>query len=68
MYLVSASYGLSNSENPSLESWGGQYVRIDSTNHWIDGIGGSSISKWKEDYQADFAKRADRMLQTYCLP
>ena len=65
MYLVSASYGLSNSENPSLESWGGQYVRIDSTNHWVDGIGGSTISKWKENYQADFAKRADRMLQTY---
>jgi hypothetical protein len=35
------------------------------TNHWVDGIGGSTISKWKEKYQADFAKRADRMLQTY---
>lgn len=62
MYLVSASFGLNNSENPSQESWGGQFVRIDSTNHWSDGLGGSTISKWKVRYQADFAKRADWML------
>jgi len=62
MYLVSATYGLNNSEYPSQESWGGQFVRIDTTNHWVDGLGGSTISKWKSKYQADFAKRADWML------
>jgi hypothetical protein len=46
----------------SGESWGGQFVRIDSTNHWVDGPGGATISKWKAKYQADFAKRADWML------
>ena len=62
MYLVSAANGLNNSEDPSQESWGGQFVRINSTNHWIDGLGKSTISKWKTKYQTDFAKRADWML------
>lgn len=62
MYLVSAAYGMSNAEDPSQENWGGQYVRVGSTNHWVDGLGESTISKWKAEYQADFAKRADWML------
>jgi len=62
MYLVSAVKGLNNAEDPSQESWGGQFVRLGSTNHWIDGPGKSSISKWKGEYQTDFAKRADWML------
>jgi len=62
MYLVSAVNGLNNPEYPSQESWGGQFVRLVSTNHWVDGLGKSTISKWKAEYQADFAKRADWML------
>jgi hypothetical protein len=62
MYLVSAAYGMNNSEDPSQESWGGQYVRVGATNHWVDGAGESTISKWKAEYQADFAKRAKWML------
>jgi len=62
MYLVSAAYGFNDSEDPSRESWGGQFVRLGSTNHWIDGLGESTISKWKSKYQTDFANRADWML------
>jgi hypothetical protein len=62
MYLVSAEEGESNYEDPTQESWGGQYVRLGSTNHWVDGPGESTISKWKANYQGDFAKRADWML------
>jgi hypothetical protein len=62
LYLVSAAHGMNNPEDPSQESWGGQYVRSGITNHWIDGIGGSTISKWKSQYQAEFAQRADWMV------
>lgn len=65
MYLISAVLGLNNPENPTQESWGGQYVRSGSTNHWVDGPGAFSISKWKTQYQADFAKRADWMLKSF---
>jgi len=63
MYLVSSVYGLNNPEDPSQENWGGQFVRSGLTNHWIDGPGKSTISKWKANYQNDFARRADWMLQ-----
>jgi Protein of unknown function (DUF1593) len=63
LYLVSAGYGLSDSEDPSRESWGGQFVRKGATNHWVDALGESTVSKWKVDYQADFANRADWMLK-----
>lgn len=62
MYLVSASLKKNDSEDPSDESWGGQFIRSGKTNHWIDGPGATSISKWKKEYQDDFAKRADWML------
>ncbi|MDR8389682.1 DUF1593 domain-containing protein [Aliifodinibius sp. S!AR15-10] len=63
LYLVSAVYGINNPEDPSQESWGGQYAQRDtSTNHWFDGPGPESVSKWREDYQEDFARRADWML------
>ncbi|UZD21827.1 DUF1593 domain-containing protein [Algoriphagus halophytocola] len=61
-YLVSASLGINDPENPGQESWGGQYKQPDpSKKHWYDGPGASSVSKWLEDIQADFAKRADWM-------
>lgn len=62
MYLVSANRGLNDPENPAQASWGGQYVRSGTTNHWIDGVGAATISRWKSQYQADFALRANWML------
>ena len=62
LYLVSAAHGMNNPEDPTQESWGGQFVRAGTTNHWIDGPGASTISKWKSKYQAEFAERADWML------
>lgn len=62
LYLLSANRGLNDPEDPTQESWGGQYVRNGDTNHFIDGPGPISISKWKNAFQLDFQKRADWML------
>ncbi|MFO8054065.1 MAG: DUF1593 domain-containing protein [Bacteroidales bacterium] len=63
LYLVSAVYGINDPEKPNQESWGGQFVQKDTTtNHWFDGPGPESVSKWREEYQEDFARRADWML------
>lgn len=62
LYLVSAARGMNNPEDPTQESWGGQYVRLGTTHHWVDGPGSTSISKWKSQYQADFALRANWMI------
>ncbi len=59
LYLVSANRGINNPEDPTQPSWGGQYVRVGSTNHYVDGLGGSSISRWKSDFQSEFRERAD---------
>lgn len=63
LYLASAVKGLNDPEDPCQESWGGQFAQRDSTtNHWFDGPGSESVAKWREDYQADFARRADWMV------
>ncbi len=62
LYLVSANRGINDSEDPTQPSWGGQYVRKENTNHYIDGPGGSSIAMWRKDYQKEFKERADWML------
>ncbi len=59
MYLVSANRGINDPEDPTQESWGGQYKRVTGTNHYVDGPGGSSISKWRKDFQKEFQERAD---------
>ncbi len=59
LYLVSANRGINNPEDPTQLSWGGQYERVSSTNHYVDGPGGSSISRWKNDFQTEFRERAD---------
>ncbi|TWT35090.1 hypothetical protein KOR42_52160 [Thalassoglobus neptunius] len=59
LYLLSGNRGINDPEDPTQPSWGGQYVRKGSTRHFIDGPGGSTISKWKEQFQREFAKRAD---------
>ncbi len=63
LHLMSAIYGKNNPEIPNQESWGGQYEQRDpNKKHWYDGPGRESVSKWLEEIQADFAKRADWML------
>jgi hypothetical protein len=57
LYLLSANRGINNPEDPTQPSWGGQYVRKGTTNHYVDGPGGSTISKWKNDFQAEFKER-----------
>ena len=62
LYLISANRGINDPEDPTQPSWGGQYKRVDSTNHYIDGVGASTISRWSKDFQAEFKERADWML------
>lgn len=62
LWLVSANRGLNDPEDPTQPSWGGQFKRDRMTHHYIDGVGGSSISRWRPQYQAEFALRADWML------
>ena len=63
LYLVSAVQGLNDPEKPDQESWGGQYKKRDaSKNHWYDGPGSTSVSKWLPEIQDDFKTRADWML------
>ena len=62
MFLVSANRGINDPEDPTQESWGGQYRKDGDKNHYIDGPGGSSIAKWRKDYQLEFQERADWML------
>ena len=59
MHLVSANRGINDPEDPTQPGWGGQYQRKANTNHYVDGPGGSSISKWRKDYQNEFQERAD---------
>jgi hypothetical protein len=59
LWLVSANRGLNDPDDPTQESWGGQFRRDGTTNHYVDGPGPSSISKWRPDYQAEFQERAD---------
>jgi len=57
--LVSANRGLNDPDDPTRESWGGQFRKDGNKNHYVDGPGGSSVSKWRADYQKEFAERAD---------
>ena len=59
LWLVSANCGLNDPDDPIQESWGGQFKRDGNTNHYVDGSGPSSISKWRSDYQAEFQEHAD---------
>jgi hypothetical protein len=62
LYLVSANRGINNPEDPTQPSWGGQYIRVGKTNHYTDGLGKSTISKWSQDFQSEFKERAEWML------
>ena len=70
LYLVSANMHplgrnrLGNDpEDPTQNSWGGRYNHRSGTNHYVDGPGGSTISQWASDFQAEFAERADWCVQ-----
>lgn len=59
LWLISANRGLNDPEDPTQESWGGQFKKDGNKNHFIDGPGGISISKWRAAFQAEFQQRAD---------
>ena len=59
LYLVSANRGINDPEDPTQPSWGGQFSHVSGTNHYVDGPGSSSVSMWADDFQAEFAERAD---------
>jgi hypothetical protein len=61
MHLVSAMRNINNPENPAEPSWGGQY-KLSSDNKWVDGGAGKIVSG-RAAYQAEFAARADWMVQ-----
>lgn len=63
LWLLSAARGLNDPEDPTQPSWGGQFVRDGDKNHYIDGPGPASISKWRAEFQADFQQRAQ-----WCVP
>lgn len=66
LHLVSALRGLNNPEDPTTNSWGGRFNRNGTTSHYVDGsgagYGGSSISMWKSQYEAEFQQRANWMI------
>lgn len=62
LYLVSANRGINDPEDPTQPSWGGHYVRMESTNHYVDGPGPTSVSRWSKDFQEDFKERLKWML------
>lgn len=62
LWLLSANRGINKPDNPIQPSWGGQYENIPGTSHY----GGpeyegpkSSISMWPNDFDTEFAERAD---------
>ncbi len=59
MWLVSANRRLNDPDDPTQESWGGQFKRDGNKNHYVDGPGPVSISKWRKDFQKEFAERAN---------
>jgi hypothetical protein len=59
LWLVSANRGVNDPDDPNQESWGGQFKKDGAKNHYIDGPGPSSISKWRKEFQKEFAQRAD---------
>jgi hypothetical protein len=59
LYLVSANRGINDPEDPTQPSWGGQYRKDGDKNHYVDGPGGPSISRWRKDFQKEFQERAD---------
>jgi parallel beta-helix repeat protein len=70
LHLVSAVRGLNDPEKPDQPGWGGQFVRPDlSRNHWFDDPAGTqTVSRWRAEVQADFARRVGWMQDPSELP
>ncbi len=64
LHLVSAVRGLNDPEKPDQEGWGGKFIRPQAArNHWFDDPAGTkTVSKWRAEVQADFARRAEWMV------
>jgi hypothetical protein len=59
LWLVSANRGLNDPEDPTQESWGGQFKQDGDKPHFFNGPGPNSISNFRKDYQREFQERAD---------
>ena len=63
MWLLSANRGINNPEDPTQPSWGGYYNPIPGETNKYGGPDyqgpTSSIRQWYDDFQAEFAERAD---------
>ncbi len=59
LWLVSANRGVNDPDDPTQPSWGGQFIKDGDKNHYVDGPGRRSISRWRKEYQKEFAERAD---------
>ena len=59
LYLISALRGVSQAEDPTMESWGGQFRQLPGTKHYVDAGGGITVSKWAPDFQVDFLKKLE---------
>jgi hypothetical protein len=59
LYLISVNRGINDPDDPTQPSWGGQFKRKENTNHYVDGPGPTSVSRWRKDFQKEFQERAD---------
>lgn len=66
LHLLSAVRGLNDSEKPDQPGWGGQFIQPNpARRHWFDDPAGTvTVSRWRAEVQADFARRADWMLDS----
>ncbi len=66
LYLVSGVRGVNDPEKPDQPGWGGQFIQPNpSRRHWFDDPAGTvTVSRWRAEVQADFARRADWMLDS----
>ncbi len=60
LWLISANRGLNDPDDPTQESLGRTIqTRSGYEYHFVDGPGPICISKWRKDFQEEFAQRAD---------
>lgn len=76
-FLHLIPHGTHNPERPWEEGWGGQFYPVKNTKecrHFSDAEilpvdAAKSISRWRGDFQEDFAKRIRWCMESsYCLP
>ncbi|MGI5893887.1 MAG: nucleoside hydrolase-like domain-containing protein [Candidatus Merdivicinus sp.] len=67
LYLIPHTPG--DPMHPEWESWGGLFQQVPGTRHYLDTESRHDVrecvSKWRPDYQADFAARMDWCVQDY---